>query len=249
MQNKVVLITGAASGIGAACARIEASLGHKVCINYLQSRDKAEALCAEIRDAGGTAIAVQADLRIEAQVAMLFDAVKAELGQVNGLINNAGIITPLAKVEEMSADRIKSVFESNVLSAFLCCKYAVREMSTNYGGLGGSIVNVSSAASRLGSPNEFVDYAASKGAMDTMTLGLSKELASQGIRVNAVRPGLIDTELHAKGGAPDRPERLKNNIPMLRSGSADEVAKSISWLLNDDSSYVTGALLDVSGGR
>lgn len=244
-----MLVTGASRGIGAAVARRAGSAGWNVCVNYVSDRAAAEAVVADIVAAGGRALAVQADVAHEAQALALFAACDAAYGRLDALVNNAGVVAPPCRVADMTLERWTRVFGINVIGAFVCAREAVRRMSTARGGRGGVIVNVSSAAARLGSPGEYVDYAASKGAIDTMTLGLAKEVAGEGIRVNAVRPGLIDTDIHASGGQPDRIERLKAGIPMGRGGSADEVAATILWLLSDEASYVTGSLLDVSGGR
>lgn len=248
-MSGVLVVTGGSRGIGADIARLGARRGYKVGVNYARNRKAAQAVVEEIRAEGGEALAVHADVSEEADVKSMFRMVDQELGPVTALVNNAGIVTPIARVAEMTAERINHLFAVNVTSAFICAREAAKRMSTAEGGPGGAIVNMSSAASRLGSPNEFVDYAASKGALDAFTIGLSKELAAEGIRVNAVRPGLIDTEIHASAGAPDRVERLKNNVPMQRVGRPSEVAEAALWLLSDASSYVTGTFIDVSGGR
>jgi NAD(P)-dependent dehydrogenase (short-subunit alcohol dehydrogenase family) len=244
-----VIVTGASRGIGAACVRLLARAGHDVVINYARSADTAEALAHEVRELGRKALTVRADVGTEADVMAMFAAADEAMPPLVGLINNAGILFAKARVEEMSPARINETFRVNVTGSFLCAREAIRRMSTRHGGKGGAIVNVSSAAARLGSPNEFVDYAASKGAIDAMTLGLSKEVAGDGIRVNAVRPGLIITDIHASSGQPDRVERLQHNVPMARGGTAEEVAETVVWLMSDGASYVTGALLDVAGGR
>ena len=243
------MVTGGGRGIGAATARVLAARGWDVCLTYRQRSDEADRVAADCQSAGVRAIAVRADVSIEADVVGAFDAVDSELGPLTALVNNAGIVGPKARVDEFDADRLTAMMAVNVVGPFLCAREAVLRMSKRHGGGGGVIVNVSSAAARLGSPGEYVDYAASKGAIDTMTLGLAKEVADEGIRVNAVRPGLIETEIHASGGQPDRLERLRPSIPMQRSGLAEEVAHAVAWLCSDESSYVTGALLDVSGGR
>jgi NAD(P)-dependent dehydrogenase (short-subunit alcohol dehydrogenase family) len=248
-MKKVLVITGGSRGIGAATAVLAASRGYAVCVNYVRNSSAAEAVVRKIRDAGGTSVAIAADVSREADVVRLFEGVDAALGPVTALVNNAGILERQARVEEMDEGRLTRVFAANVFGSFLCAREAVRRMSTRHGGAGGSIVNVSSAASRLGSANEYVDYAAAKGAIDTFTLGLAREVASEGIRVNAVRPGVIYTEIHASGGEPDRVDRVKSSVPMLRGGEASEVASAILWLLSEEASYTSGAILDVSGGR
>ena len=244
-----LLITGASRGIGAATARLAAQRGYAVCVNYHTNRAAADAVVADIARSGGKAIALAADVAREADVVRLFDECVAKLGPLAGLVNNAGILEHHMRVDEMSAERFERVFATNITGAFLCAREAVRRMSTRHGGGGGAIVNVSSVAASLGSPNEYVDYAASKGAVDTLTVGLAREVATEGIRVNAVRPGVIYTEIHASGGEPGRVERVKAAVPMKRGGDAEEVARAILWLLSDEASYTTGALLDVSGGR
>lgn len=244
-----MIITGGGRGIGAATAQIAASRGYAVCIGYRSNKEAAHAVADAILLAGGKAIAVAADVSQEADVLKLFQTVDHELGRVCALVNNAGILERQMRLEEMDAARINRVLMTNVTGAFLCARESVRRMSTRHGGSGGAIVNLSSAASRIGSPGEYIDYAASKGAVDTLTLGLAKEVANEGIRVNAVRPGIIDTDIHASGGDPGRLERLKSTIPMQRGGLVDEVAHAIMWLLSDEASYTTGSLLDVTGGR
>lgn len=247
--RKVMLITGGSRGIGAATALMASRSGYDVCVNYTRDEEAALEVVAACRAEGASAMAVRADVSDEGAVIDLYDQTEAELGPIDVVINNAGIISPIARFDTYSVDRIRQVIEVNVIGAMIVCREAVRRMSTSSGGIGGSIVNISSAASYLGSPNEFIDYAASKGAVDSLTIGLAKEVAQEGIRVNAIRPGLIDTEIHAAAGAPDRVERLAANIPMARGGSADEVAESILWMASDAASYVTGVLLNVSGGR
>lgn len=248
-MKHVMVVTGGSRGIGAATARLAAARGYAVCINYRQNEAAARSLVQAISDAGGEAVAVAGDVGSEADVVRLFSEADRSLGPVTALVNNAGILERQMCVEDMDAGRLGRVFATNVIGSFLCSREAIRRMSTRHGGRGGAIVNVSSAASRLGSPNEYVDYAAAKGAVDTFTLGLAREVASDGIRVNAVRPGVIYTEIHASGGEPDRVERVKTAVPMQRGGEADEVARTILWLLSEEASYCTGALLDVSGGR
>ena len=244
-----MVITGGSRGIGAATARLAAASSYAVCISYLRNKPAADAVVQEIAKAGGRAMAVTADVAVEADVVRLFETVDAELGRVTALVNNAGILERHIRVEEMDAGRLSRVLAANVIGSFLCAREAVRRMSTRHGGSGGAIVNLSSAASRLGSPNEYVDYAASKGAIDSFTIGLSKEVAAEGIRVNAVRPGVIYTDIHADGGEPGRVDRVKSAVPMLRGGQPEEVARAILWLLSDEASYSTGAILDVTGGR
>ena len=246
---KVVLVTGASRGIGAATATLAAAQGYSVCVNYRQRRDDANTVVSAIETAGGQAIAIQADISAEADVVRMFDECEERLGRVSALVNNAGILETQARLESMDATRLQRVFSTNIIGTFLCAREAVRRMSTKHGGAGGAIVNISSMAARLGAPREYVDYAASKGAIDTFTIGLASEVAEEGIRVNAVRPGLIYTEIHASGGEPGRVDRVKTAVPMKRGGTPDEVARAILWLLSDDASYTTGSFLDVSGGR
>lgn len=248
-MNKIILITGGARGIGAAVARLAAAQGYAVCISYLKNRTAAEAVVASITGNGGVALAVQANVAVEADVVRLFAQVDASLGRVTALVNNAGMLERQARVDEMDAARISRVLATNVVGSFICAREAVRRMSTRHGGSGGAIVNLSSRAARLGSPGEYVDYAASKAAIDTLTIGLAKEVAAEGIRVNAVAPGIIYTDIHAGGGEPQRVDRLKDSIPMKRGGSPEEVAKAVLWLLSEDASYTTGATIDVAGGR
>jgi NAD(P)-dependent dehydrogenase (short-subunit alcohol dehydrogenase family) len=240
----VIVITGGGRGIGAATARLAAERGYSVCVNYLRDRDSAEAVTKET---GG--IAIQADISTEAGAVKLFQEVDQKLGAVTALVNNAGVLERQMRVDEMDAARIERVFAVNVTGSFLCAREAVRRMSTKRGGKGGAIVNISSAASRIGSPGEYVDYAAAKGAIDTFTLGLAKEVAEEGIRVNAVRPGVIYTTIHAAGGEPGRVDRVKTHVPMKRGGQPEEVARAILWLLSDEAAYCTASILDVTGGR
>lgn len=248
-SDQVILITGASRGIGAAVARLAAAEGYAVAVNYHANRAAAEAVVGEIETQGGRAIALCADIADEGSVANLFAEVDATLGRLTALVNNAGILARQVRVDEMDATRIQRIFATNVIGSFLCCKEAVRRMSTRHGGQGGAIVNLSSQAAHLGAPGEYVDYAASKGAIDTLTIGLAKEVAAEGIRVNAVSPGIIDTDIHASGGDPGRLARVQSAIPMQRGGSADEVARAILWLLSAQASYTTGSILAVAGGR
>jgi NAD(P)-dependent dehydrogenase (short-subunit alcohol dehydrogenase family) len=245
----VILITGASRGIGAATARLAVARGYAVCVNYRRNQDAAERVVVAIESAGGQAVAVQADVAVEADVRRLFEECDTWLGGLTALVNNAAILETQARVDAIDAARLQRVMATNVIGPFLCAREAVRRLSTKYGGAGGAIVNVSSGASRLGSPNEYVDYAASKGALDTFTIGLAREVAEEGIRVNAVRAGHIYTELHASGGEPDRVERVKEMVPMKRGGQPEEVARAILWLLSDEASYTTGAFIDVAGGK
>ena len=248
-DTTTVLVTGGSRGIGAAAACLLAQQGHAVAVNYTRDAAAAEALVARIRAGGGQALAVQADVADAAQVAAMFERIDRELPRLAGLVNNAGVVDQPARVDEMDAARLQRMFAINVFGSFYCAREAVRRLSTKHGGRGGAIVNLSSAAARLGSPGQYVDYAAAKGAIDTFTVGLAKEVATEGIRVNAVRPGIIETEIHASGGIPDRVKQMAPLVPMQRAGSADEVAQAIVWLLSDAASYTTGAVLDVSGGR
>lgn len=249
MSQQTVLITGSSRGIGAATARLFAQYGYSVCINYRNDRAAAETVAQEVRAAGVDCITVQADVSQEADVLRLFESLDKELGSLNVLINNAGILLPQSRLSGINAERLNKLLVTNVTSCFLCSREAVLRMSTKEGGQGGSIVNVSSIAATLGAPNEYTDYAATKGAMDTFTRGLALEVASEGIRVNAVRPGIIETSIHADGGEPGRPERLAPLIPMQRSGQPEEVAEAIYWLASEKSSYVTGTFIDITGGR
>ncbi|MBU1353748.1 MAG: SDR family oxidoreductase [Gammaproteobacteria bacterium] len=249
MDNKIALITGASRGIGAATALLAAQQGWAVVVNYHSNQTAADTVVQQIRAAGGTALAVQADVADEAQVLALFATIDAQLGRITALVNNAGVVDVPARVDEMSVERLRRMFDVNVISSIVCAREAVRRMSTKHGGQGGTIVNVSSAASRLGSAHQYVDYAAAKGAIDTFTIGLAREVAAEGIRVNAVRPGLIETDIHASGGLPDRVRDLSHLVPMQRGGTAEEVAQAIVWLMSDASPYTTMSLLEVSGGR
>ena len=248
-MSKVLLITGASRGIGAATARLAAQQGYAVAVNYHRNQAAAEAVVADIRAAGGQAVAIAANVADEVDVLRMFAECEAALGPLSALVNNAGVLEQQMRLDEMSMARWQRIMATNVLGPLLCCREAVRRLSTRYGGPGGAIVNVSSAAARLGSPGEYVDYAASKGALDTLTLGLAREVATEGIRVNGVRPGFIYTDMHADGGEPSRVERVKSAVPMQRGGQPEEVATAILWLLSDAASFTTGHMLDVAGGR
>jgi len=248
-MNKVAIVTGASRGIGAATALRLASDGFDVCVNYLNNEQAANAVVENIRSMGQKAIAVKADVAKENDVKRLFEIVDKDIGTLNTLVNNAGILLPQSRLVDMNEERINKLLTTNVTGYFLCCKEAIKRMSTLYGGHGGTIINVSSAASRLGSAGEYIDYAASKGAIDTLTIGLSKEVSPEEIRVNCVRPGLIYTDMHRDGGEPGRVDRLKHELPMQRGGKAEEVAAAIAWLASNESSYTTGSFIEVSGGR
>ncbi len=248
-MKKVTVITGGSRGIGAAAAYLAAQQGHAVCVNYLHNQEAANKVVDAIKQSGGKAISIAADVASETEVLNLFNTVDKKLGKLTALINNAGILEQQMRLENMDSARLNRIFATNIIGAFLCAREAVKRMSSKHGGAGGAIVNVSSAASRLGSPGEYVDYAASKGAIDTMTIGLAKEVADEKIRVNAVRPGFIYTDIHASGGEPNRIERVKEFVPMKRGGQAIEVAKAILWLLSDVASYKTGTIIDVTGGK
>jgi NAD(P)-dependent dehydrogenase (short-subunit alcohol dehydrogenase family) len=248
MDRGVVLVTGGSRGIGAAVARSAAACGWAVCLTYRDDEAATGLVVADIQTEGGVAAAVRADVAVEDDVLAAFAAAD-ELGPVTALVANAGIVGPTARLDEMTVERVERMLAVNVLGTIVCCREAVRRLSPRHGGRGGSIVLVSSAASRLGSPGEYVDYAASKGAVDTLGIGLARELAGEGIRVNVVRPGIIDTEMHASGGQPDRVARLGPTLPMGRAGRSEEVAAAILWLLGDEASYCTGSILDVAGGR
>ena len=247
-MGKVILITGASRGIGAATALLAAEKGYTVCINYLKSEKEARTVAEKINERGGTVEIFRADVSREEEVVNLFNAIDKQFGQLHGLVNNAGILETQMRLGDMRLDRIERIFKHNFISCFLCCKEAIRRMSTKLGGKGGAIVNVSSIAARTGSPNEYIDYASSKGAVDTLTVGLSKELASEGIRVNAVRPGFIYTDIHASGGEPGRVDRLKAVVPLRRGGHPEEVAEAIVWLLSSEPGFITGSFIDVAGG-
>ena len=248
-MRKVLLVTGASRGIGAATALLAASQGWAIAVNYVVNAQAADAVVAQIKAQGGTAVAVQADVSLEDDVLRLYQTVDSQLGRITGLVNNAGVVDMPAKLVDMSVARWERQWAMNITSSFLCAREAVKRMSTRLGGAGGVIVNLSSAAARIGSPGQYLDYAASKGAIDTFTMGLAKEVALEGIRVNAVRPGIIDTDIHASGGMPDRVTQMAPMVPLQRAGSAQEVAQAIVWLLSDASSYTTGAIVDVTGGR
>lgn len=247
--GKIVLVTGGGRGIGAATCRLAAKAGYRVAVNFAANEAAAAALVRLIESDGGEAFAVRGDVGNEADVLAVFEAVDRRFGRLDGLVNNAGVVDRKSRVDEMSLARLERMMRINVIGSFLCAREAVRRMSTKHGGKGGAIVNVSSIAAVIGGPSEYVDYAASKGAIDTFTVGLSREVATEGIRVNAVRPGIIDTEIHASGGQPDRIAAMRDLVPMKREGTADEIARAILWLLSDEATYITGALLNASGGR
>jgi NAD(P)-dependent dehydrogenase (short-subunit alcohol dehydrogenase family) len=246
---KTILITGASRGIGASTAILSAQKGYWVCVNYLKNREAALQVVDAINQNGGKAIPYQADVSSENEVIDLFKEIDRDFGRLSALVNNSGILETQSRVDQMNAERLHRIFNSNIVSCFLCSREAIKRMSTRYGGEGGAIVNVSSIAARTGAPNEYVDYAASKGAIDAFTLGLSKEVAAEAIRVNAVRPGFIYTDIHASGGEPGRVDRIKDSIPMKRGGQPEEVAHAILWLLSEESSFSTGSFIDLTGGR
>ena len=248
-MNKIMIVTGGRRGIGAATALLAAQRGYAVCVNYLHNRKAAEEIVRNIEQIGRHAIAVAADVAVEQDVVRLFETVDRELGRVTALVNNAGILEKQTRLEAIDAARLQRIFATNVTGTFICSREAVRRMSTKHGGEGGGIVNVSSRASQIGSPGEYIDYAASKGAVDSLTIGLAKEVAEEGIRVNAVRPGFIYTGMHASAGEPNRVDRVKAFAPMKRGGKPEEVASAILWLLSEEASYTTGAFIEVSGGR
>lgn len=248
-MKKNILITGASRGIGAQTALLAANHGYQVCVNYRSDKMAADNLVKLINRQGGKAIAVQADVSDEQDVIRLFETIDREMGALNALVNNAGILAPLCRLENFDVVRMHNILNTNVIGSFLCAREAVKRMSSKQGGQGGAIVNLSSGASKFGSPNEYIDYAASKGAIDTMTLGLAREVAEEGIRVNAVRPGFIYTDMHMQSGVADRVDKLKDSVPMKRGGQPEEVAEAILWLLSDKASYTTGSFIDVMGGR
>lgn len=248
-MEQVLLVTGGSRGIGAATALLAAKAGWAVAVNYAANSRAADEVVGRIRAGGGRAMAVQADVAHEDQVLAMFEKVDGELGRLTGLVNNAGVVDVASRVDQMSVARFKRMFDINVIGSLVCAREAVRRMSTKHGGSGGAIVNLSSAAARLGAPGQYVDYAAAKGAIDAFTIGLAKEVAAEGIRVNAVRPGLIETDIHASGGIPDRVAQLAHLVPMQRGGTAHEVAEAIVWLLSPAAGYTTMSLIDVSGGR
>jgi NAD(P)-dependent dehydrogenase (short-subunit alcohol dehydrogenase family) len=248
-STRTVLVTGGGRGIGGATSWLAAQRGWAVAVNYTNGTAAAQGMVARIREAGGAALAVQADVADEAQVLAMFEAIDRELPPLGALVNNAGVVDLQTRVDAITLERLQRMFAVNVFGSFVCAREAVKRMSTAHGGAGGAIVNLSSAAARIGAPGQYVDYAAAKGAIDVFTIGLAKELAAEGIRVNAVRPGIIATEIHASGGTPDRAAQMAPLVPMQRAGSAEEVAEAILWLMSEASSYTTGAIIDVTGGR
>jgi NAD(P)-dependent dehydrogenase (short-subunit alcohol dehydrogenase family) len=249
VPKKVLLVTGGSRGIGAATSRLAAKAGYRVALNYASNEAAATALVEAIEQDGGDALAVRGDVANEADILSMFEKVDRTFGPLDALVNNAGVVDQKARVDEMSGARLERMMRINVIGSMLCAREAVKRMSTSHGGKGGAIVNISSIAARIGGPGEYVDYAASKGAIDSFTIGLAREVAGEGIRVNAVSPGIIDTEIHASGGQPDRIERMRHFVPMQRAGAAEEVAAAILWLLSDEASYTTGANLEMGGGR
>lgn len=247
--SRTVLVTGGGRGIGGATSWLAAQRGWAVAVNYTHGSAAAQGMVARIREAGGSALAVQADVADEAAVLAMFARIDAELPPLGALVNNAGVVDQVGRVDEITVERLQRMFAINVFGSFVCAREAIKRMSTLHGGAGGTITNLSSAAARLGSPGQYVDYAAAKGAIDVFTLGLAKEVATEGIRVNAVRPGLIETEIHASGGIPDRARQMAPQVPMQRAGTAEEVAGAILWLMSDASAYTTGSVIDVTGGR
>lgn len=247
--GKILLVTGGSRGIGAACAALAAKAGYRVAVNYVSDEAAAAAIVGQIEQDGGEAFAIRGDVGSEADILSMFETVDARYGKLDALVNNAGVVDRNARVDEMTLERLERMFRINLTGSFLCAREAVRRMSTKHGGKGGAIVNLSSAAAILGAPGQYVDYAASKGAIDAFTIGLAREVASEGIRVNAVRPGIIATDIHASGGQPDRVEQMRGVVPMKREGFPDEVAHAIMWLLSDEASYATGTTIDVTGGR
>lgn len=248
-MNKTILITGASRGIGAEVALLAAKKGYNVCVNYLKNNEAAKNIVTKITQDGGTAIAYQADVSVEKEVYSLFENIEKDFGKITALVNNAGILERQSRLDDVSLERFNKIIKSNIMSCFLCSKLAVKQMSTKYGGAGGAIVNVSSIAAVTGAPNEYIDYATTKGAIESLTVGLSKEVASEGIRVNAVRPGFIYTDIHADGGEPNRVNRLAETIPMKRGGLPIEVANAIMWLLSEEASFSTGTFIDIAGGK
>jgi NAD(P)-dependent dehydrogenase (short-subunit alcohol dehydrogenase family) len=247
--KKVLLVTGGSRGIGAATSRLAAKAGYRVAVNYASNEAAATALVAAIAQDGGEALAIKGDVGSEADIQAMFGRIDHAFGPLDALVNNAGVVDRRARVDEMSGARLERMMRINVIGSMLCAREAVKRMSTSHGGKGGAIVNISSIAARIGGPGEYVDYAASKGAIDSFTIGLAREVAGEGIRVNAVSPGIVDTEIHASGGQPDRVERMRHLVPMQRAGTAEEVAAAILWLLSDGASFTTGANLEVGGGR